>query len=364
MSDHEKPRSGMSRWRGLRLVATMLGGAMIAIAVPTTASAIGSWSTPSLVYTPTSIQTTGYSYAPAMIPGATDRLWTCHSRTSGTVRDDIFETTLNGGALVSSNSVLSGTGSGWDSFHNCDATVVAVDATIGGTSYSYAMFYTGNDADCSCHNQIGVAFATGLDGPWTKYPSPVIAFDSALPTTQWGVGQPSATSIDPSAGTVVLTWTSGYSTGTSGNFAQVGFATGAPVVSSRHQIQTTGLTDSTGAADFLNNFDVAYSPSRDVFYMIREAHPYPTSSPDYISTSVQLDSIPGSAMWSGTGSWTVLGSIGSTVTGYPRTHNPGFARTAFGTLPDESRLSALVTTATLDPDSLWTYRVWSTAATL
>ncbi|MFJ8895546.1 hypothetical protein ACIRCZ_13235 [Leifsonia sp. NPDC102414] len=367
MSENEKRRSGRRRIGGWRPAAAVLIGMLVAVSVPTTATAIGSWSTPSLVYTPTSVQTTGYSYAPDLIPGTTNRMWSCHSRTSGTVRDDIFETKLNGATLVSSASVLSGTGTGWDSFHNCDPSVVAVNATIAGTAFSYAMFYTGNDADCSCHNQIGVAFATSLDGPWTKYPSPVIAFDPAQPTTQWGAGQPSATSVDPAAGTVVLTWTSGYTSTPSdskGNFAQISFATGAPVVSSRHQIQTTGLTDSTGAADYLNNFDIAYSPTRDVFFLIREAHPYPTSNPNYISSSVQVDSISGSAMWSGTGNWTVLSSIGSGVTGYARTHNPGFARTVYGTLPDESKLTALVTTSTLDPNSLWSYRVWSTTATL
>jgi hypothetical protein len=362
MSHRSRPKRRMIT--ALAAAAALTG---ILLAVPAPAGALGAWSTPTLVYSPTSVQTTGYAYAADLVPGSTDRAWTCHSRSSGTIRDDIFETKLSGGTLLSSTSVLAGTGTGWDSFHNCDPSVVAVDATIGGTAYHYAMFYTGNDQDCSCHNQVGVAFATTVDGPWTKYPTPVIAFDSAYPTSQWGVGQPSATSIDPAAGTVVLTWTSGYTANPAdsrGNFAQVSFATGAPVVTSRHQIQTTGLTDLTGASDFLNNFDIVYSPQRDVFYLIREAHPYPTSAPDYISTAVQVASITGSALWSGSGSWTVLGTISSTQTGLPRNHNPGFARTVYGTLPDEASVRALVTTSSLDPNSLWTYRVWSTTATL
>jgi hypothetical protein len=353
--------------RALRLAAAACAVIVICFTSATPALGLGTWSSPVLVYSPTVAQATGYSYAPVEIPGSPTRLWTCHSRSSGVVRDDIFETTISGSTVTSSTSVLSGTGTGWDSYHNCDPTVVQVDVTYAGTSYSYAMFYTGNDMNCSCHNQIGVAFATSLDGPWVKYPSPVVEFDPAQPTSQWGVGQPSATTINPSAGTVVLTWTSGYTSNpadSTGNFAEVDFSSGVPTLSYQHQIQVTGLTDLNGAADYLNNFDIVYSPSRDVFYMIREAHPYPTSSPDYISTAVQLDSIPGSSMWSGSGSWTVLSNMGADLTGYARTHNPGFARTIYGTLPDESTITVLVTTATLDPNSLWTYEVWGTSATL
>ncbi len=353
---------------GRRRVVTMLiVAAGLVFGSAPAANASLTWSTPTLEYDPTTVQTTAYSYAPDLIPGATDRMWSCQSRSSGTIRDDIFETRLNGSTQVSSASVLAGSGSGWDSFHNCDPSVVAVHATISGVNYNYALFYTGNDADCSCHNQIGVAFSSSLDGPWVKYPNPVIAFDPSKATSLWGEGQPSVTTIDPNAGTVVLTWTSGYTSNpadSTGNFAQVSFATGTPVVSGRHTIQTTGLTDLNGAQDYLNNFDIVYSTTRDTFYMIREAHPYPSTSPNYISSAVQVASIPGAGMWSGTGSWTVQSTIGNSVSSAARIHNPGFSRTIYGTLPNEASLTALFTTATLDPNSLWTYKIWKTSSTL
>lgn len=349
-------------WKILALVAIPF--IVAASAMPAAANSINTWSTPTLEYDPTTVQNIAYSYAPDLIPGnGVDRLWSCQSRSSGTIRDNIFETTFNGATQVSSTSVLEGTGTGWDSFHNCDPSVVAVDATISGTNYHYAMFYTGNDKDCSCHNQVGVAFANSLDGPWAKYPSPVIAFDSSKSTSLWGEGQPSATTVNPSAGTVVLTWTSGYSSDpadSTGNFAEVSFASGVPVVSDRHTIQTTGLTNLNGAQDYLNNFDIVYSTTRDTFYMIREDHPYPTTSPNYISTAVQVDSIPSASLWSGFGSWKVLNNIDSSVISAPRIHNPGFSRTVYGTLPDEDSLTALFTTSNLDPNSLWTYKIWKT----
>jgi hypothetical protein len=329
------------------------------------ATAVGSWSAPTYIYAASSIQSQGYSYAPSAIAGSPDFTYTCHSRSSGTVRDDIFLTSRSGGSVTSSVSVLAGTGSGWDGFHNCDPSVIRVNSTVSGHTYSYAMFYLGNDADCSCHNQVGIAYADSLTGPWTKSGSPVVTFNSSAPTSDWGAGQPTATTIDASAGTAVLAWTEGYtSTGTVAKMAQVSLGSGTPSLSSVHTIPTSGLTDANGSADYANNFDLVYSPQRDRFYVVRELHPYPASSPNYISTAVQVDSISGSNLWGGTGSWTVESMIGSSVSGKARTHNPGFLRTIYGTLPDESHISVRYTTANLDPGALWTYAVYESTATL
>lgn len=330
--------------------------------VPCNPASLGPWSTPVNVYAGGDLQGTGYAYAPSVIAGSTQYTYTCHSRSTGYVRDDIFLTKRSGGAVQSSVSVLHGT-SGWDSYHNCDPSVVRVNVPYAGHTYSYAMFYLGNDVDASAHNQVGVAVADGLDGPWTKLPDPVVAYSNSG-TSEWGAGQPTATTIDAAAGSVVLCWTEGYSTGTVAKFARVDFGSGTPVRSQEHLIPTAGLTDRNGAPDFTHNFDLVYSPSRDRFYMVREGHPYPASSPAYISDHVQLDSIPGAGLWSGTGTWTVEGVIDTTRTGKARTHNPGFERTAYGTLPDESRLTVVYTSANLDPDSLWSYRLWQTTATI
>ena len=345
------------------LAAALLTIGLVAVAAPS-ATAAGTWSTPTPEYAASSIQAPGYAYAPSAIAGTTERTFTCHSRASGDVRDEIFLVTRNTSTVTSSTSVLTASASGWDSFHICDPSVVRVDATLAGQSYDYAMFYLGNDQDCSCHNQVGVAYANNLGGPWVKAPNPVVSFKAGASSSEWGVGQPSATTVDVAAGTVLLTWTEGYSTGTVAKLGQVSLLSGTPTVSGVGAVPTAGLLDSTGAADFLNNFDIAYSPQRDRFYLVREMHPYPPSSPSYISTAVQVLSIPGAGMWSGTGTWTVEGQIGSAITGAARTHNPGFLRTEYGTLPDESRLTVFVTTSALDPNSLWSYAIVRTSALL
>ncbi len=311
------------------------------------------WSAPSYVYAASEIQSPGYSYAPSVAGG---RIYTCHSRASGLVRDDIFLTKPG----VSSVSVLTSSASGWDSFHICDPSVVRVDVPYGGHTYSYALFYLGNDVDASRHNQVGVAVADSLDGPWTKLPAPVVPYTGS-DEFQWGAGQPTATTIDAAAGTVLLAWTEGYNTGTLGRMARVDFSSGTPVLSGRQPVPTAGLTDLKGNPDFLNNFDLVYSPRRDRFFMVREGHPYPSgSSPDYISDHVDVNSISGAGLRSGTGTWRLEGRISA----QPRVHNPGFARTVYGTLPDESALTVVYTAAQFDPGALWTYQLWQTTTAL
>ncbi|GAA1846387.1 hypothetical protein [Agromyces salentinus] len=345
---------------GVAAIATALA---IVFAPAGAASGLGSWSSPTFVYAASSIQSPGYSYAASAIAGNTERYYTCHSRSSGDVRDHAFLTKRTGGAITSSSSALGSSTSGWDSWHVCDPSVIRVNATFNGQSYSYAMFYLGNDLDCSCHNQVGVAYSNSLDGPWVKYPWPVISFSSNEPSSAWGVGQPSATTIDPNNGTAVLTWTEGYAANT-GKMAMVDLDGGTPVVTGVHDITNAGLVDANGNPDTLNNFDIAYSSQRDRFYMVRERHPYPTTNPDYISSAVQILSLPGSDMWNGTGSWTVEGVIDASVTGAARTHNPGFLRTEYGSLPNEDELTVVYTTANLDPGSLWTYGLSRTTAAL
>ncbi|ADB33547.1 hypothetical protein Kfla_4520 [Kribbella flavida DSM 17836] len=344
-----------------RLAAVL--SVLVLLPMPTAQAAVGTWSAPARLYAASDIQGTGYSYAPSAVAGDPLRLYTCHSRSTGTVRDDIFLTQKSGPMTISSRSMLTSSASGWDRFHICDPSVVRVNVPFNGRSYSYAMFYLGNDVDASAHNAIGVAVADSLDGPWVKMPNPVVPFAGSDPG-QWGAGQPTATTIDPVAGTVVLAWTEGYSTGTFGRAAQVSFGSGTPVLSRQRRIPAAGLTDSTGASDWLNNFDLAYSPRRDRFYLVREGHPYPSSNPNYISDRIQLASMSGTDFWNGTGSWTVEGWITSATTGKARTHNPGLLRSIYGTLPDESTITVVYTSADPDPGSLWTYTLWQTTAAL
>lgn len=351
--------------RSLPLIVVLCGLLLPSII----ASAAVTWdpSTRQQVYNPgTSVNGTYYAYAPSVIvDGNTEHIWTCHNKDSGVIRDHIFYTKRVNGAIVSSRPVLVPSASGWDSYHNCDPSVVRGQFRYNGATYAYALFYLGNDVNASYHNQIGVAFATSVAGPWVKYPHPLVTYPN---NGDWGVGQPSAISVD-GKGRLLLFYTQGASTLTTGFRRELALSDMArPSIGVPLQLTTAGLTDVNGQRDYLNNFDVVYDPSRDRFYAVREQHPYPTDNPTYIGASLQIASIPAAHIWRGGGHWTVEGTITPALTGFPRNHNAGFERSPYGTLPNPNALRVVYTVSCSGrcnggrPE--WTYALWSISGTL
>ncbi|MDC4232247.1 hypothetical protein M3T53_00755 [Actinomyces sp. B33] len=304
-----------------------------------------------------------YAYAPSVIrEGDKEWVWTCQNSQDGRIVDDIRLDLLDSGSLSRSARALTASEDGWDRFHICDPSVVRVDATWQGVSYRYAMFYLGNDRDASAHNQVGIAYANDMSGPWVKNPTPVVSFDPTKAPSRWGVGQPSATTIDPESGTVLLFWVENY-TGPHRDTRvyrmpldlneESGVIAGVPL-----EVTTAGLRGEDGAQDWLNNADFSYDPPSDRFYVVRERHPYPSGIPDWVGAGVELVSIDGASIWSGGGAWRQEAVIGPAQTGYPRNHNAGIVRTEYGTLPSPERIEILFTASCADcEDWLWSYRL-------
>ncbi|WP_155987809.1 hypothetical protein [Gorillibacterium massiliense] len=331
-----------------------------------TATAAVLWDTGNLakVYDPAGSR---YAYAPAVIrEGNTEHMWTCHNEEDGVIKDSIYYTRIENGVVAESHPVLQAGATGtWDSFHVCDPTVIAGKFLFQGTEYNYALFYLGNDLNMSAHNQIGVAFATELSGEWVKYPDPIVAYPN---DGYWGVGQPSATSVD-GQGRLLLFFTKGDAAATGGYRIDMNLRDMSdPVIGDAVPLTTNGLTDANGQPDWLNNFDITYDPSRDRFIAIRELHPYPSTQPNYISESLQIVSIDGGSVWGGGGTWKVEGVLGSPQTGFPRNHNGGLLRTVNGMLPDPTAVEAYFTDSDAAPNlsgrAEYTYDIWRIKGTL
>lgn len=315
-----------------------------------------------------------YSYAPSVVSeGSTTWVWSCHNDQPRVIRDHIYLTKIVNGVTVESRSVLQASAApAWDSFHVCDPSVVAGNFRLHGDKYRYAMFYLGNDLDASAHNQVGVALAKTPEGPWIKYPEPIVTFER---TDQWGAGQPSAVVTAPQSGKVQLFYTQG-DTSTRAYVRQVDLSRDSgPVVGAATLITTDGLTGTDGAPDWLNGFDVALSQDKSRYYVVREQHPYPTMNPWWIGPSVQVASIDARSLLAGGGRWTVEGDINRDLTGFARNHNAGLVRTWTGGLRSATTLGVVFTDSceslpTVDNpdwsqstcDSLYTYDLWSIKA--
>ncbi|MCX7920441.1 MAG: hypothetical protein N3B21_00240 [Clostridia bacterium] len=310
-----------------------------------------------------------YVYAPAAVKiGDTEHYWVCRNRDEGIIKDSIFYFVR--GQEQNAVEVLSpGSAGSWDSMHVCDPSVVAGEFTYNNKAYKYAMFYTGNDKDASLHNQIGVAFSEDLL-TWTKYSKPIVTFSQS---DYWGVGQPSATSVE--RGRVLLFYTRGDSQKTAtlrreinlGNITDSSDVENHPIKISENELTTDGLTDFYGKpGDYLNNIDVAYDPKHDTFYAVREQHPYSLDEPSFIGVSLQIVSIPAANVWGGGGSWSVEGRIDPNLTGFKRNHNAAIEKTLYGSLPDSDKLRVVFSDSSLEgtlesPENErveWSYDLW------
>lgn len=353
-------------------VAAAIAAVALLSAQPAQATVTWSPASPQQVYSPASSQM--YVYAPsAVVDGGNTYYYTCHNDVSGQIKDHIYFSQVNtaGATPQQDNSVLQGTGGAWDSNHVCDPSIVAARVDYNGTTYSLAMFYLGTSYPNS-RNEIGVAFSNSYAGPWVKYPTPIVTtpFTDA---NRWGAGMPSATTVDYNSGRVMLWYSVDGNNSNSGTRAEYVDSENIayfreltlgdmsnPVIGPPVEITTSGLVSTTGGEDILHNFDVAYNPSRNRFYMVRERHPFPTGDPWYISTELEVSSIPGPSIWNGTGTWTTEAVITPSQTGFPRNHNPGILRTKWGTLPNDNEVTVIFTDSNTGtfPGSLWSYDLW------
>lgn len=309
-----------------------------------------------------------YTYAPSVIvDGATEHIWSCHNKDSGIVKDYIYYTKRVNGVVTSSVPVLSPSASGWDSQHVCDPSVLRSNVTYNGTAYSYVMFYLGTDSP-NWHNQIGVAVAQNIAGPWIKYPSPIVA-DPFSDTSYWGVGQPSATSVDGN-GRILLFYSQGDTNG-KGFRRDINIGNlNSPSVGAAMEVTNAGLYRSDGFTGQFTSFDVAYDPGRDRFYAVLEQYPFSSAAPNFITSNLQLVSIDGSSIWNGGGSWRYEGTITPALTGFPRNHNAGFKRTGSGTLPNANRADIVFATSCAQDNGAscdatpWNYDLWEISGAL
>ena len=298
-----------------------------------------------------------YNYAPAIIRTEdAEYAWWCQNPEPYVITDHIFFAKRpTGGEWEPRRSVLApGEPGEWDSEHVCDPAVVAGEFRYEGETYRYALFFLGTDQRDNNHNQLGVAFAKNLEGPWVKFAgNPIVTADRDV----WGVGQPAVTSVD-GKGRLLLFYSVGGRWGTYVARREVDFSDMTnPVLGRPVEVVEGGLTSRDGSREILHNIDIVYDPARDRFFMVRPRHPFDPEWPNFIETELQLAAIGAEGIWQRKGEWEVIGGVGPADTGYPRNHNAGLVRTEYGTLPDLDRLEVVFAVAETGERWLWSYQL-------
>ncbi|MBN9384152.1 MAG: hypothetical protein J0H74_25600 [Chitinophagaceae bacterium] len=306
-----------------------------------------------------------YAYCPSVIrDGDLRHLWFCGNEPEGQFSDHIYY--LAPGASAPKMVLAPGAPGTWDGRHVCDPSVVAGEFKYAGETYQYAMLYLGNRTD-RYFNEIGVAFAHSLSADkWVKYPQQLVkktwegdndltlSNDGGKAKLAWGVGQPSAVSLD-GKGRLLLSYTIGDQDGgrlvaREADLSDMGSPTLGPVVKVSNTV----------------NGDIAFDEDRKYIYMIGHAGGVVTDYPAYIPAAVELYRIPYGDFLAGRGQWRQLVRLDPAVTGFPRNHNACIARDAYGMVERPEYPELYFTISKASPEvapapnthAEWTYHIY------
>lgn len=319
-----------------------------------------------------------YSYCPSSVEGAdgVSHLWFCGNPNADVMVDNVYHIKLDRSYNYSAlQSVLQpGSDGSWDDHHTCDPSVIEGQFLFSGQNYRYALFFLSN-ANGVYYNEIGVAFSNSLDAiSWKKYPEQIVyktwseSGDQLLSggAKSWGVGQPSAVSLD-GKGKVLLTYTIGDKTGTYVAFQELEMSDMSNLqMGPVKRIVETGLLKSSGKQDYTCDADFAINGEKDMIVMIRPIGDPVSEYPAYIPVAQEIDYMPLSDFLGLRGSWTPLFKVDSAFSGFPRNHNAALERDSFGHISDPLNPGFFYTVSKASPDvsasqgkhAEWTYHIY------
>lgn len=320
-----------------------------------------------------------YSYCPSALKqeDGSVHLFFCGNPENRIMVDNIFHIKINpDGSQTAPKSVLQpGVAGTWDDHHTCDPSVIEGRFSWNNTTYRYAMFFLSNMYGVY-YNEIGIAFSNSLDADsWVKYPNQIVRKTWSGNADQeiggggksWGVGQPSAVSLDKQ-GKVLLTYTIGDIGGTRIAWAEADFSNmDNYTINTPMTIVQSGLSAiDNQSRDYTCNSEFAINQETDKIVMIRPVQPMPGDYPAYLNSSLEIDYMNLSDFMNQSGSWTPIYRITPADTGYPRNHNATLLRDNFGHIQDWEEPVFYFTVSKAAPDvhpsgsnhAEWTYHIW------
>lgn len=343
------------------------------------------WTQPQLVFAFPETQKKRYSYCPVVLQQDNgDRyVYMCanpladpSASLQNTIIDNVYMFVEHpDGSRSEEKSVLQ-PGEVYDDHHVCDPSVVEGEFRMDGTVYKYAMFYTtGINKYEYC--ELAVAFSNDLNADkWVKYTEgPIVrkTWDSEGDLLWsggkcWGVGQPSAISLDQK-GKVLLTYSIGDLSGTRVAYRTIDMSDMSKLdMGTQRSMITNGLKQSGGNQDIASNLDFALDREHDRIIMVRDVRPFPGTYPTFIPATMEVMYLSFTGFLQNVGTWKSIGKITPELTGFPRNHNAGFLRDNFGCIADYRTPTVYFTVSKQTPDvyespelmCCWTYDIYKT----
>jgi len=167
----------------------------------------------------------------------------------------------------------------------------------------------------------------------------------------------------------MLTYTIGDANGTRVVLREADLADMEDIqLSEPKKVSVAGLTqlDYSTQNIVLSNADFAIDANRATVYMTSHVLPNPASYPNFISAAVDLNMMPYDDFINGNGTWKLVKRIGPSVSGFPRNHNSGIGRDAFGIIPVLTDAELYYTVSKADPNvapgqgtfAEWSYNIY------
>lgn len=308
-----------------------------------------------------------YCPAPVLLDEHNMMIFYCANTVPGVVIDDIYARKgikqQDEWVFGDKFRVLEPSRTDWDCIHVCDPDVIKGEFHYKGERYNWLLVYLGCDIHYSYHNQIGIAFAKSIEGPYIKYEhNPVVAYTE---TFHWGAGQPCVVSLDGKGKFRMLYTRSVHdyerrTMDTHTFWCDFDFYdSDQPWIGEPVMMNEGGIVNMEGAGDLsVFNPSIVWDRESDTYYLTREGTPFQREVvPGFISSYTQVLKIPRQLFERNEGGWEVVANISKEHTAFPRNHNTGLMKDTYGwsCMPD---LSAAVTVSrTQEQGYLWTYRI-------
>ena len=343
------------------------------------------WTSPELVFAFPETEKKRYSYCPVVLGQDNgDRYVFLCANPLADPSASLYDTIIDNvymfvehpdGTLSGARSVLQ-PGEAYDNHHVCDPSVIQGEFKMDGTVYKYAMFYTTGIKEYD-YCELAVAFSNDLNADkWVKYKEgPIVRktweTEGDLPWSGgncWGVGQPSAISLDRK-GKVLLTYSIGDLSGTRVAYRIIDMSDMSKLdMGTQRSMITNGLKQSNGSQDIASNLDFAVDSGHDRIIMVRDVRPFPKSYPTFIPATLEVMYLSFTGFQQNVGTWKKLAQITPELSGFPRNHNAGFLRDNFGYIPDYMSPTVYFTVSKQSPDvyetpnlmCCWTYDIYKT----
>lgn len=291
-----------------------------------------------------------YNYAPSFIRDRYGIIYgfICENRDPFEIVDYVYLykgiPTADGYVWQRGTQIVAPSEDGWDDCHICDPDVREFRTQYKGETYDWIMTYLGVDQwDCK-HNQIGLAVAKNIEGPYIKFElNPLIGYEGR---DKWGVGQ--STSIVLDENTIRIFY---HSTTENGPFCM------RDIVLS--DLENIVIGEEKKVPNLSGNSYIA--ASRTHLYSASEIRiDMDSQIPTWVGNYCQLLSTPkDSDICSVENVWKEIGLVSPELSGFPRNHNPGLLTDTKGYIENDREIVMYFTPAVVGEDWLWSYDLYS-----